>query len=106
HATTSKYCVCYLLCEAAAPHLRSFPTRRSSDLVSRGEKLGSRVRPVACRRKPTITCPRVSRLHFVIFRPVVEGDDNPYGVPVLRAWSWLYSNFECQVSLGVWIGSL
>ena len=56
--------------------------------------------------KPTVTCPRVSRLHFVIFRPIVEGDDNPDNVAIFRTGSWLYSDFQRQVNLSVRIVTL
>src|SRR6266550_2530726 len=86
------------------------PSLRRSDLdlwthVSRYQEFRSCIRPVLGSVKPTVTCPRVSRLHFVIFRPVVEGDDNP-SVPILRTWSWLYSNLQGQVTQGVRIGNL
>src|SRR5206468_7743319 len=74
--------------------------------VSRCEELGSRIRPVPRRGKPIITDARISWLHSVIFGKVVEGDTNPDNVAILRTWSWLDSNFEDEVILGVRVGSL
>src|SRR5207248_8469192 len=73
--------------------------------ISRSQKLRSHNCPVASSRKPIITNPRIGCLHFVISREVIEGHHNTYAA-ILDTWSGLDSNFECQMSLGVWIGSL
>src|SRR5436190_23726163 len=74
--------------------------------VSRCQEFRSCTRPILRSGKPTITCPRVSRLDFVIFRPVVERDYNPHNVAIWRTWSRLHPNFERNVTLGVWIMDL